>query len=968
MPIKNDFQRLFVICIVLFLVSTISTSSVQGIFSTQTTEKSTLQREMISEFSPQKNELESKVALNFYGSGKIQINSIVLEEGVIVKGENTKITINIESEENIEDISLHLVLESIPSQYGLEYLQDKDKDNELESLKLDIVIVDFCESLVSNVAFEKSITFGPNLEEGVIGVHSLQPLNRGSWRFTTIQFTSSADDSLFEFEDNLEVHVTLNPDEHVVFAYFVHNNIEPFFNGRTIRDSVDQAFDRLENNYSFSYQIEVLAEDNEWAPDSSLIESRDLIADAWGHVGKQLELKDDSWDHLHGFDLVESLWTTTKPLNGGYDILLIVSDRPGEVLGLAAYCGNWAYASGGRYDALNYHTSSSQYDNIIQHEVSHIFGAADRADSDTLMDNTLSFNGTHYTSPCLEETNYLSVDINQMKTHAERFDGSLNPTIPYTLGREKILSSIDNTLWINPSVAQSKNSSYPIVHSVAGLKNAQDKIILYHSSYYNNLWTAYSQFSALDQNASLASSVVDAYGNLHVVWIVHNTSEIAGHLYYRNRTYSGTLSAIEILETNTTQDCKISADGLGNVFLIFAQGNETHSKLFYRTKNNSNWSAKETLITDTTNARKAAITFDLDNNLHLFWYERNSPSSENKLYYNILDNSSSFGLKEILLTETSNEHLEELQVSIAIASRKVSFLWEEIDESQRSLYYTEKYTNGTLGSIDLLFSDSESKSTHPLLTSIPDDRILVLWEDLNKYKNQTYLLFRSKEGDTKWSYINRFSPLEISTSYPTMIYDDENEEFILLFSTNDYSYTYSKFYSRIIFRKFYPENYQISVADFNFTAEIDSNSGSIIFTFSNIQASSNFTDIGILDEESKTIVHSFGIMRRDEALPLYRGSLSLNTYSDTWFGSAVVSDVEPGEFYVAVAFMDSEYTYSGQFNSINVFIIEEPESPRDTTRILIISLSIGIPVILTGIILPTILVLRKKKKKSLTAS
>ena len=109
-------------------------------------------------------------------------------------------------------------------------------------------------------------------------------------------------------------------------------------------------------------------------------------------------------------------------------------------------------------------------------------------------------------------------------------------------------------------------------------------------------------------------------------------------------------------------------------------------------------------------------------------------------------------------------------------------------------------------------------------------------------------------------------------------------------------------------------------------------------------------------------------MRVGDVMPLRRGMLELDTNSGTWFGSAIVTDVQPGEYYVVVAFMDSEYIYSGQFSSSNFFIIEGEEQPSNLMKILIISLSIGVPVVLIGTIVPTVLILKKRKKYSSTES
>ena len=245
MKFKEHLRRLFVHCTILFLVALLSFNSFH---ITSISQISTSSATFVPNFLPeveQVNQPQTNMVVSFIGSGPIEINSIVVEENVLVKGENVKLTINIESEESVTDISLTLILESIPTQYGFEYYQDVNDDATIEPLLLEITIADFCESLAPATPYEKDITFGPNAQDGIEGAHSIQPLNRGSWKFSSIKFSSSSSESTYSFEETTVVHVTFNPHEHIVFAYFVHNNIPIFYNGKTIRDSVDQAIERL---------------------------------------------------------------------------------------------------------------------------------------------------------------------------------------------------------------------------------------------------------------------------------------------------------------------------------------------------------------------------------------------------------------------------------------------------------------------------------------------------------------------------------------------------------------------------------------------------------------------------------------------------------------------------------------------------------------------------------------------------
>lgn len=902
---------------------------------------------------------------NFEGSSNFVINSLILESSYIMKGENAKITISFESLITVDDVTISFYLTSLPSEYDLEYFQDTEQDGEIEPLILEAKIVDCYTHLNTHQSVNTEIWIGP-LDIESSKFNALIPLNRGSWKITEIAFTTSVDNFSYSVLDDIVVNVILNPFEHVVFAYFVHNYHAPLIDDFTIRYALDKTLYRMEHGYSFSIKILVIQEDNTWNPDNSLLNASDMVEDIWVHVGEKLELINGTWDFIPGYDLRDGVWTETKSANAGYDLLLAASNRPGDVLGIAGYAGNWGYVSGGRYNLLNYQTTISQYDNILQHEISHVFGAHDRPGSRTIMDTELIFNGTHFTSPSLEYVNYTSNDIVHIEQHASTFDGPLNPTPPRVFGKVKILSTTYNTQWFFPKTAISENENLQIRHYVGGLKESSKNIVLYHGTFSGDTWSNFHSISNNNSNASKTSIFVDLEGNFHVVWIGVNTSITVGVLYYRMRTYSGIWSEVEILENSTNnRDCSLVVDSQGKIHVLYNSFNESMSVLYYISKRTEeNWSTRIVLPSTSVNAFNPNLRVDQKNCIHIFWSEINNPTSLTYIYYSKY-NESLFSSKEAIYTNSNDKFLSNLQLEYKIETLTFYFLWEEITEESNTLAYCEKYSNGTISEIENLYQSNRNKSLNAHLFVGDIEEIEVYWEGTNRFANQTYLLSRIKASEKSWTFTNRYSSLD-GNNYHASLLMDHKGEMHLVYCSYDYSSSSSQYYSRIYDRIIYPFEYQVRIADFSFTHYSSYEQDILHFELSNIKATSDYPTIGLLDSLSKAPYHNFGVWREGEGYPISMGILNVDSLSGTWYGSAIVEDVKPGTYIIKVAFLDSNYIYSDHWESTNSLVIEEELEPTKLSqnmKILIIGLSIGVPILLIGIIVPTVMIKKKKCKE-----
>lgn len=957
MPVISKRKGL-VICVIFLLFTTLYFEFHNSISKSPETSISKEDEDLENYFG-HFNTTNSK-ATNFVGSGSIFIHSLLVDTNFIMKGKNVEITLDIESEVTLDEISLSIYFTSIPSEYGLYYYQDYEQDGYIDSLVLEAKIDIFSEQLNANERKEIGVSVGPL--EFETKKHAFLPLNRGSWKITKISFSSSEGTSEYLLLDNLVINVIMNPSEHIVFAYFVHNHRLPFPDGHTIRYALDKAIDRLENSYSFSIKIMVLEEDDSWKPDDSLINGSQMVEDAWKHVGAKLNLLNNTWDFVPNYDLYEGVWTETKSANGGFDLLLAASNRPGDVLGIAGYAGNWGYVSGGRYNLLNYLTTISQYDNIMQHEISHIFGAHDRPGSETIMDTTAYFNGTHFTSPSLEFTNYLQNDLIHIEHHASRFDGSLNPTPPRILGKETILSTTDKLQWFHPKAAISENELYPIIHFTAGLKHSSNNIILYHGTLYGKTWSNFNSISSSNYNSTKFSNFVDSDGNFHAAWIGVNTSNSIGTLYYRMRTNLGAWKPVVIIDNeNNSIDCSLSVDNSGKVHLLYNILNGSNSTIQYLTKGNDNWSSIKQLPNSSLSSYNPKVLIDDDNCIHFYWSEINDATLKSEIYYSNYNNTV-FSSKEQIYVSKTNAQISNIQMIYDVKTENSNFLWEEKNDSSTKLSFCEKLSNGTVTSVERLYEISKNTIIDSYLFLSDSGELDVYWQKPNKLTNQTFILYKIRSIAGNWSFVNRFSSLEGNYYNPFLI-QDHNRDMHLIYCSYDYSTSSSSFYSRVYDKLIFPFDYGISISSFNFSYYSSYSQNGFYIELSCIEAISDYPEIGVLDSISKAIYHNFGVWRIGEGYPLVQGILNLDTFSGTWNGEAFVEDAKPGVYIVIVAFMDSNYVYSGHFASLNSYIIEDDTKENGLSEnmlILIISLSVGVPVIITASIVPTV-ILRKKK-------
>lgn len=928
--------------------------------------------------SPTREPLDGsdKYSSNFIGGGDLSLEYLSIEEIYVMKGKNARLSLTIQNKrlKAIHNLSVTIFLTSLPSDYGLQYFVDKDQDEAKEPLILKAEINTFIDFISPEETVIEEAIIGPatpSSEENF----ALIPLNRGSWKISEIVLSAvDIEDCIYLPQEELVIRIIFNPYENVVFAYYLNDNIPPFSSGRTMRDALQLAIDRLENAYSFSIKILIIAEDNSWTIGDVEPTVQEFRKNAWEHVGQKLGLKDNTWNHLHGYDLYQNrMWTETKEENAGYDILIAVTEKPANNhLGFAGIAGNWALVTSGRLDLLNYKIPENGFDKIIQHELSHIFGAHDRDYTNTIMDTAPAFYEEGVTSPCVELTNYTNEDLLLITENQERFNGPINPVLGWSWGRETPVLSSQSYNWSSPVIAQSANPSFSALHMLVERKFVTEgsNSILYHKQASSSgVWSEETPITAPDKNSTNAAITVDPQGNVHVIWIDKTKHEDSySKLYYRKRNVFGLWGEIIVLEnqTNCIQS-SIAADSSGRIHLIYERFNGTISKIYYRQLNNT-WSSPQLLSNSSITAHDPTILMDSNEGVHLAWIERDNKQETNGLFYSYWTSERDFPQKELIHQEGLANELTNPQISLEPNDTNLYFLWEqttgENDNSQKLLWYTERLENGTVIPAALLSSEKQN-ANNPSIFINDEGTIYVFWENLDLEKNRRSVLYRVKAPQGGWSQVNSLSRV-MNENYDPLITINAKGEFILIYCSFEKAIIGEDGSSVVYQQKIYQEFYTISVSNFTFSKIEHQNYNLILGKISNIYAYSNCSSIGVLDDYSKAPLRRFGIWRIGEGIPCFQGNLALDRQTGRWYARVELTGCLPGEYIAIVAFRDSQNTKSGYVVSSTSIIIngENPPTNNESNKDrLIIGLATSIPVFL--IIITSAILIFKKRGRNL---
>ncbi len=156
--------------------------------------------------------------------------------------------------------------------------------------------------------------------------------------------------------------------EHRVFVVMLNDNWE------TIGDEIGRK-NLFESMFDTSFFFEtylgirlIPVLELEWNPQNTSMDVVDLIA--LNDAGEMLNLQED-WDVVYG----------RSPMNHGFDLLLAFSNETSEHYGFAYRERNAAFHFGQSEELGDYSWISiveSWAENLIQHEISHNFGALDR--------------------------------------------------------------------------------------------------------------------------------------------------------------------------------------------------------------------------------------------------------------------------------------------------------------------------------------------------------------------------------------------------------------------------------------------------------------------------------------------------------------------------------------------------------------------------------------------------------------
>ena len=169
---------------------------------------------------------------------------------------------------------------------------------------------------------------------------------------------------------NIDIITRFTP----IYSIIANNNFEGENNENEYFHAIEyylaQASERFENTLNVSF-IPVAKVNFESNTESSYDE---LVDDAKSKIGSSLHLHNNTWTHDRG----------TQEENMGADVLLIFTNKIMDYLGIVIYApdssnaGNIAAHAQGTLNGAELPLPPRFADNLIQHELSHIFDAPDR--------------------------------------------------------------------------------------------------------------------------------------------------------------------------------------------------------------------------------------------------------------------------------------------------------------------------------------------------------------------------------------------------------------------------------------------------------------------------------------------------------------------------------------------------------------------------------------------------------------
>jgi hypothetical protein len=200
------------------------------------------------------------------------------------------------------------------------------------------------------------------------------------------------------------------------------------------------------------------------------------------------------------------------------------------------------------------------------------------------------------------------------------------------------------------SVGVNGTSGHPVIvengthlHVVWSQYTVAEGTCIYYREYSAGAgWDSSATKVSTDETNTGPSLVVDACGDLHVIWTVWFSDENR-EIAYRKRTADGDWDPVVFyvseIDSIISECPTISCDGTGNIHTVWQDWGAT-TVLYERVYDkNSGWEDTASLTGEAWSAEQAHLESDICGDLHLVWTD--SRDCQPRLYYKRYDNGMS---------------------------------------------------------------------------------------------------------------------------------------------------------------------------------------------------------------------------------------------------------------------------------------------------------------------------------------
>ena len=253
---------------------------------------------------------------------------------------------------------------------------------------------------------------------------------------------------------------------------------------------------------------------------------------------------------------------------------------------------------------------------------------------------------------------------------------------------------------------------------------------------------------------------LDSDSNVHIAWIDTKGGGFLGYkIYYTKLDNNGDTLVDDKQLTHHLEGAlapTIAVDANNTVHITWSDYRGGNPEIYYTKLDNNG----DPLIDDKKltyapdRSYKPAIAVDLDNNVHISWYDGTVAIYKGiymmgiyEIYYTKLDNNGST-LVDIRRV-TPYDLVRSCRPTIATDSNNnVHIAWDDERDGNWEIYYTKLADNGNTLIDDMRITNFSGDSKLPKIAIDTDNNVHIIWEDNRDGNTEIYYTKLDKNGDT----------------------------------------------------------------------------------------------------------------------------------------------------------------------------------------------------------------------------